>query len=32
MLEVHNAQYSSLHVRVGNAAAFHLYHKTLGYQ
>ena len=32
MLEVFGAQYSSLHVRVTNRGAFHLYTQTLGYQ
>jgi len=31
MEEVFGAQYSSLHVRVSNKGAFHLYHETLGY-
>ena len=31
MEEVFGAHYSSLHVRVGNKAAFHLYYDTLGY-
>lgn len=32
MLEVYDAEYVSLHVRVGNRAAFSLYSSTLGYQ
>jgi len=32
MAEVFGARYASLHVRVSNAAAFHLYSRTLGYQ
>jgi ribosomal protein S18 acetylase RimI-like enzyme len=32
MDEVFQAQYVSLHVRVSNKAAFHLYHNTLGYE
>jgi ribosomal protein S18 acetylase RimI-like enzyme len=32
MEEVFKAKYVSLHVRVSNAAAFHLYHETLGYE
>jgi peptide alpha-N-acetyltransferase len=32
MEEVFGAQFSSLHVRVGNRGAFHLYTSTLGYQ
>ena len=32
MQEVFGAHYSSLHVRVGNKAALHLYKETLGYQ
>ena len=31
MEEVFGAMYSSLHVRVSNKGAFHLYHETLGY-
>lgn len=31
MRSVFGARYASLHVRVGNRAAFHLYSKTLGY-
>jgi ribosomal protein S18 acetylase RimI-like enzyme len=31
MLEVYNARYVSLHVRVGNATAYHLYKDTLGF-
>ncbi|KAG7673642.1 hypothetical protein KSW81_006841 [Nannochloris sp. 'desiccata'] len=31
MEEVFGAKYSSLHVRVSNKGAFHLYHETLGY-
>ena len=31
MVQVFGARYASLHVRVGNRAAFHLYSKTLGY-
>lgn len=31
MEEVFGAKYSSLHVRVTNRGAFHLYNKTLGY-
>ncbi len=31
MEEVFGASFSSLHVRVGNKAAFHLYNETLGY-
>ena len=31
MAQVFGARYASLHVRVGNRAAFHLYSKTLGY-
>jgi 1,4-dihydroxy-2-naphthoate octaprenyltransferase len=31
MLEVYNARYCSLHVRVGNATAYHLYKDTLGF-
>ena len=31
MDEVFGAKYSSLHVRVGNKGAFHLYHETLQY-
>jgi ribosomal protein S18 acetylase RimI-like enzyme len=31
MEEVFGAKYSSLHVRVTNGAAFHLYNDTLGY-
>ncbi|OMJ84645.1 hypothetical protein SteCoe_14162 [Stentor coeruleus] len=32
MVEVHDAEYVSLHVRVGNRAAFSLYSSSLGYQ
>ena len=32
MVEVYEAEYVSLHVRVGNRAAFSLYSQTLGYQ
>ena len=32
MAEVFGAKYSSLHVRVTNRGAFHLYHETLGYK
>ena len=32
MREVFDALYASLHVRVGNKGAFHLYTETLGYQ
>lgn len=32
MEEVFGAKYSSLHVRVGNKAAIHLYTETLGYK
>ena len=32
MEEVFGAKYSSLHVRVGNRGAFHLYTETLKYQ
>lgn len=32
MAECFGAKYSSLHVRVTNRAAFHLYSETLGYQ
>lgn len=32
MDQVFRAQYVSLHVRVSNKAAFHLYHETLGYE
>lgn len=32
MLEVFNADYSSLHVRVTNKGALHLYTQTLGYR
>jgi N-alpha-acetyltransferase 10/11 len=32
MEEVFGAKYASLHVRVTNRAAFHLYHETLGYE
>jgi hypothetical protein len=32
MIEVYDAEYVSLHVRVGNRAAFTLYSQTLGYQ
>ena len=32
MEEVFGAKYSSLHVRVTNSAAFHLYNETLGYK
>jgi hypothetical protein len=32
MQEVYDAEYVSLHVRVGNRAAFTLYSHTLGYQ
>lgn len=32
MVESFHAEYVSLHVREGNTAAFHLYHKTLQYQ
>ena len=32
MRSVFGARYASLHVRVSNRAAFHLYSKTLGYQ
>ena len=32
MVEVYNSEYASLHVRVGNRAAFSLYSGTLGYQ
>lgn len=31
MVEVHDAEYVSLHVRVGNRAAFSLYSSSLGY-
>ncbi len=31
MQEVFGAHYSSLHVRVGNKGALHLYKETLGY-
>eukprot|EP01113_Clastostelium_recurvatum_P011012 TRINITY_DN1553_c0_g1_i3.p1 TRINITY_DN1553_c0_g1~~TRINITY_DN1553_c0_g1_i3.p1 ORF type:complete len:178 (+),score=33.63 TRINITY_DN1553_c0_g1_i3:30-536(+) len=31
MKDIHKAWYVSLHVRVGNKAAFSLYHSTLGY-
>ena len=31
MHEVFGAKYSSLHVRVSNKGAFHLYNETLGY-
>eukprot|EP00210_Caulerpa_lentillifera_P009098 g8679.t1 len=31
MEEVFDAEYSSLHVRITNKAAFHLYKETLGY-
>ena len=32
MAEVFDSVYVSLHVRVGNKGAFHLYTETLGYQ
>lgn len=32
MAEVFDAEYSSLHVRITNKAAFHLYTETLGYE
>ena len=32
MAECHRAQYVSLHVRVSNTAALHLYRDTLGFQ
>lgn len=32
MKEVFKAKYSSLHVRVTNKGAFHLYNETLGYE
>ncbi len=32
MVEVFGAHYSSLHVRVTNRGAFHLYTRTLGYK
>lgn len=32
MADVFGAKYCSLHVRVGNAGAFHLYSETLGYK
>ena len=32
MAEVFEAKYVSLHVRVTNKAAYHLYKETLGYQ
>ena len=32
MSEVFGARYCSLHVRVTNRAAFHLYTETLGYK
>lgn len=32
MVESFRAEYVSLHVREGNTAAVHLYHKTLQYQ
>ena len=32
MLESHGAQYVSLHVRMSNTAALHLYRDTLGFQ
>jgi ribosomal protein S18 acetylase RimI-like enzyme len=32
MAEVFGAKYSSLHVRVTNRGAFHLYKETMGYQ
>jgi peptide alpha-N-acetyltransferase len=32
MQEVFGAEYVSLHVRVSNKGAFHLYTKTLGYK
>ena len=32
MRQVFGARYASLHVRVSNRAAFHLYSRTLGYQ
>lgn len=32
MVEVYDSEYVSLHVRVGNRAAFSLYSGTLGYQ
>lgn len=32
MQEVYDAEYVSLHVRVGNRAAFSLYSSTLGYK
>jgi peptide alpha-N-acetyltransferase len=32
MVETFNAQYVSLHVRVSNVAALHLYRDTLGFQ
>jgi peptide alpha-N-acetyltransferase len=32
MQEVFNADYVSLHVRVTNRVAFHLYTNTLGYE
>ena len=32
MQEVYDAEYVSLHVRVGNRAAFTLYSQTLGYE
>lgn len=32
MDQVFKAKYVSLHVRVSNKAAFHLYHETLGYE
>lgn len=32
MQEVFGAHYSSLHVRVGNKGALHLYKETLGYE
>lgn len=32
MADVFNAEYVSLHVRVTNKGAFHLYTQTLGYK
>ncbi|KAL0215968.1 hypothetical protein P9112_008152 [Eukaryota sp. TZLM1-RC] len=32
MKEVFGAKYCSLHVRVSNAAAYHMYHEVLGYR
>lgn len=32
MAEVFDAVYASLHVRVSNRGAFHLYTQTLGYE